>query len=62
MQTNYTQRKDLEGWEEKSEELTRWACCDCGLVHDIVFVSQDGKPIGVSAKRNDEETKKRRES
>ena len=62
MQTNYTQRKDLEGWEEKSEKLTRWACCDCGLVHDIVFVSQDGKPIGVSAKRNDEETKKRRES
>lgn len=56
----YKQRKDNEGWEEKSGEVTRWACCDCGLVHDLIFVSHDNKPIGVAAKRNNRATSARR--
>lgn len=43
-------------------EVYRIACCDCGLVHDMVFVSQDGKPIGVAARRNGRATGQRRKA
>lgn len=56
----YTQRRDGEGFEVPSGEVYRIACCDCGLVHDFVFVSEDGKPIGVAAKRNARATAARR--
>lgn len=56
MKTKYIQRLDNEGFEVASKQLTRWKCCDCGLVHDIVFVSHDNKPIGVAAKRNNRST------
>jgi len=55
----YIQRLDEKGFEVKSKELTRWACCDCGLVHDIVFVS-GRRVIGVAAKRNNKATGQRR--
>jgi len=49
----YCQRKDGEGFTVLSKVRTRWACCDCGLVHDLVFVSGiKGTLIGVAAKRN----------
>jgi len=41
-----------------SGEVHRIACCDCGLVHDFVFLSHDGKPIGIAARRNKKETRK----
>ena len=56
----YKQRKDYEGFEVPSGEIYRIACCDCGLVHDFVFVSEDGKPIGIAAKRNNRATAQRR--
>lgn len=56
----YKQRKDCEGFEVPSGTIYRIACCDCGLVHDFVFVSQDGKPIGIAAKRNNRATAQRR--
>jgi len=56
----YKQRKDCEGFEVPSGMIYRIACCDCGLVHDFVFVSQDGKPIGIAAKRNNLATAQRR--
>lgn len=43
-----------------SGEVYRIACCDCGLVHDFVFVSEDGKPIGVAARRNERATGQKR--
>lgn len=52
----FTKRKDYEGFEVPSGEIYRIACCDCGLVHDFVFVSEDGKPIGIAAKRNNRST------
>jgi hypothetical protein len=56
----YVQRFDDEGFEVPSGELYRIACCDCGLVHDFVFVSEDGKPIGIAARRNNRSTAQRR--
>lgn len=56
----YVQRYDEEGFEVPSGELHRIACCDCGLVHDFVFISEDGKPIGIAARRNNRSTSQRR--
>jgi hypothetical protein len=36
------------------------ACCDCGLVHKVVLVSEDEKPVGVAMKRDNTATRKRR--
>lgn len=56
----YTQRKDEEGFEVPSGSLYRIACCDCGLVHDFIFISHDNKPIGIAARRNNRATAQRR--
>jgi hypothetical protein len=58
--TRYKFRKDGEGFVVPSETIYKIACCDCGLVHDFVFVSEDGKPIGIAAKRNNRATAQRR--
>ncbi len=60
--TKYKQRTDNEGFEVPSGEVYRIACCDCGLVHDFVFVSQDGLPVGIAARRNGRATGQRRRS
>ena len=59
--SEYKKRKDGEGFTIPSGERYRIACCDCGLVHDFVFVSEDGKDIGIAAKRNNSETRVQRE-
>jgi hypothetical protein len=56
----YKQRIDNEGFDIPSGEVYRMACCDCDLVHDMVFVSGDGQPIGVAARRNNRATAQRR--
>jgi hypothetical protein len=58
----YHQRSDNEGFEVPSGQIYRLACCDCGLIHDFVFVSEDGKPIGIAARRNSRATAQRRKS
>ena len=58
--TRYRYRKDKEGFAIPSGVLYRLACCDCGLVHDIVLVSDDGKDIGFAACRNERATAARR--
>ena len=58
----YVQRTDGEGFTVPNGEVYRIACCDCGLVHDFVFVSHDGKPIGMAAKRNNRATAQRRKA
>jgi hypothetical protein len=60
LRSRYKQRKDGEGFAVPNGEVYRLACCDCGLVHDFVFVSEDGKPIGVAARRNNRATAQRR--
>ena len=58
--TRYRYRKDKEGFAIPSGVLYRLACCDCGLVHDIVLVSDDGNDIGFAACRNERATAARR--
>ncbi len=57
--SRYTQRKDGEGWEVKPGEVFKLACCDCGLVHQVVIVIEDGK-VGIAAKRDTRATGQRR--
>jgi len=58
--TRYKQRMDEEGFSVPSGEIYRLACCGCGLVHDFVFISEDGKPVGIAARRNNRATGQRR--
>jgi hypothetical protein len=58
--SKYVQRFDGDGFEVPSGEVYKIACCDCGLIHDFVFVSQDGKPVGIAARRNTRATAQRR--
>jgi len=59
MGVKYTQREDYEGFSHKSGEIFRLACCDCGLVHDMVLVINDDE-IGIAAARNARATAQRR--
>ena len=59
MGSKYTQRHDGEGWEVRPGEIFKLACCDCGLVYDVVIVEEKGE-IGVAAKRNNRATGQRR--
>lgn len=53
----YLQIVDEEGFEIESEEMFRLKCCDCGLIHEVVLVSEDGNNIGVAMRRvSDERT------
>ncbi len=56
MNDKYIQRKDNEGFTVRSKKQTLWKCCDCGLVHNIIFVVGKKGWIGVAAKRNAKET------
>lgn len=55
----YVQRWDDKPFEVASDEITRWSCCDCGLVHDIAFVAR-GLTIGVAARVNKRATAAKR--
>jgi len=57
--TSYTQRKDGEGWEVQPGKVFKLACCDCGLVHRVVIVVEDGK-VGMAAERDNRATGQRR--
>jgi len=56
----YEQLVDGVGTTIPSSKLIRFACCDCGLVHDMVLVSEDNKPIGMAVRRNARATAGRR--
>lgn len=44
-----------------SRELFRLACCDCGLVHDVVIVGgRKGRPVGIAMRRNKRATAQKR--
>ncbi len=57
----YVQRYNGEGFEGPNGELYRLSCCDCGLVHDVVFVARKGK-IGMAARVNKRATAAKRRS
>ena len=43
----------------KPGEILRFACCDCGLVHNIAFAYEDGE-IGIAIERNRRATGQKR--
>jgi len=57
--TKYIKREDGEGFEIPLGEIYKLACCDCGLVHDVIFVYKDGK-LAMAAKRNNRATGQKR--
>src|SRR3546814_16709222 len=57
---HYQTLKDFEGIELESGKPFRSACCDCGLVHDVVIVSAAENPVGFAVKRNNPATADRR--
>ena len=57
--TKYKQREDGEGFEVPIGEIYKIACCDCGLVHDVVFAYEDWK-LAMAARRNNLSTGQRR--
>ena len=55
--TKYVQRHDEEGFVVPLYELYRLACCDCGLVHDVVWsYDKKTKELGMAVRRNNKPT------
>lgn len=55
----YKMLKDNEGITVASKTIHRFACCDCGLVHNFVAVAGRGQ-VGLAFKRNKRATTMRR--
>lgn len=52
---------DGEGMDFPADTIHRFACCDCGLIHDFVLsVSRDRKTVGLAVRRNARATAQRR--
>lgn len=61
--TRYKQRKDGEGFVVPLDQIYRLACCDCGLVHDVVLsYDQQTNELGMATRRNNRATAQRRRS
>ncbi len=59
MKARYRQRADGEGFVVPLNEVYRLACCDCGLVHDVVWVYKKGE-LGMATRRNNRATAQKR--
>ena len=58
MKSKITQRHDLDTFEVPIGEKYRLFCCDCGLVHDVVWLLEDGK-LYMTTVRNNKSTGQR---
>lgn len=58
----YIQRIDGQSFEVSPGEVTRWSCCDCGLVHDIAFAIEENGSIGGAAQVNRRATAAKRQN
>lgn len=61
--SRYETITDGDGLTIKNREVFKLACCDCGLVHDVVVVAggiRKGKDIGLAMRRNKRATSQRR--
>lgn len=58
----YEQMIDGEGITLESNKPFEFICCDCGLVHRCVIVSEDGKPVGFAIERDAKATALRRQA
>lgn len=58
----YDQLFDGEGVAMPANEMIKFACCDCGLVHQLALVpSRDRKLVGFAVQRDHAATLRRRE-
>jgi hypothetical protein len=51
---------DGEGVSLESNKPFSFTCCDCGLTHRCVIVSEDGKPVGFAIERDQRATAEKR--
>lgn len=51
---------DGDGVSLESNKPFGFTCCDCGLTHRCVIVSEDGKPVGFAIERDQQATKEKR--
>lgn len=57
----YDQIIDGEGISIRSKKIFKLACCDCGLVHDVVIAAgRKGTEVGLAMRRNKRATGQRR--
>lgn len=59
--SRYKTLKDGEGLEIENGEIIKFACCDCGLIHDIAFAIEENGKIGIALRRNKRATAGRRQ-
>ncbi len=50
--TKYAKLRDYEAFIFGRDTTVRFACCDCGLVHDMVVVDEKRGQHGVAFRRN----------
>ena len=60
MKSKITQRYDYEPFEVPIGEKYRLVCCDCSLVHDVVFLIEDGKLFMTAVQNRKSTSQKRR--
>jgi hypothetical protein len=60
MKSKITQRYDYETFEIPIGEKYRLICCDCSLVHDVVFLIEDGKLFMTAVQNHRSTSQKRR--
>jgi hypothetical protein len=60
MRRSFHQLVDGVGVEMTPNEVFRFVCCDCGLVHDMVIATVSKKPFGLAVRRNKRATSARR--
>ena len=54
---------DGDGWAVKNGKRFRMACCDCGLVHNMIVYTEHlrkGRLIGMATERNERSTGQKR--
>ncbi len=52
----YPKLADYEGALLEPDEIFRFACCDCGLVHDMAVVREKKGKIGIAFRRHNRAT------
>ena len=58
----YTELHKGDSFEIEPNSTMNLACCDCNLVHKLIFKILDNGNIGMTLKRNNRETAKKRKA
>ena len=58
----YTELHEGDSFEIEPNAVMNLACCDCNLVHKLIFKIMDNGNISMKLKRNSRETAKKRKA